>query len=86
METVQGSEQSLHLLDLWTTATPESHLSKLKCEKVNRKSTLCKTWGRTRSVLSFRSRTAGPVIYRQLLLMFLIARVEITCILHSSSM
>lgn len=38
------------LLDFWTTATPESHLPKLKCEKVNRKSTLCKTWGHTRSV------------------------------------
>lgn len=86
METMQRSEHSLCLIDFWTTATPESHLSKLKCEKINRKSTLCKTWGHTRSVLSFRSRTAGPVIYRQCLLMFLIARVEITCILHSSSM
>lgn len=36
--------------DFWTTATPESHLSKLKCEKVKRKSTLCETWGHTRSV------------------------------------
>lgn len=72
-EAMQRSKQSLCLLDFWTTATPESHLSQLKCEKVNRKSTLCKTWGHTRSVLSFRSRTAGPVIYRQLLLMLLIA-------------
>lgn len=50
METKQRSEQSLCLLDFWTSTTPKSHLFKLKCEKVNRKSTLCKTWGHTRSV------------------------------------
>lgn len=41
METMQRSEQSLCLLDFWTSPPPKSHLSKLKCEKVNRKSTLC---------------------------------------------
>lgn len=50
METKQRSEQSLCLLDFWTSTTPKSHLFKLKCEKVNRRSTLCKTWGHTRSV------------------------------------
>lgn len=49
METKQRSEQSLCLLDFWTSTTPKSHFFKLKCEKVNRKSTLCKTRGHTRS-------------------------------------